>query len=141
MADGAEEVAADGGRVHKQLGVAAHSSLWCCPVGLCCPGCGAAGLPEAAYATVEPERLLGGPAIDRTARDWGPGCTVRHAAFGASRCACVWPRTKDTTVDGHVKRHVVSKKGGGAGARRATAAARRRTTGAFFVEARASSVE
>ena len=46
VADGAEEVAADGGRVDEELGVAAHGSLWCCPMGLCGVQ-GSQGCPEA----------------------------------------------------------------------------------------------
>ena len=104
------------------------------PVGLCCPGCGAAGLPEATYATVEPgdysadRKSIAQPAI---------GAPV-HSAFGSRcefRCACP-PRTK---VGGCVREHEsILRKGG---ARRAIAAARRRMTSAFFVEARASSAE
>ena len=104
------------------------------PVGLCCPGCGAAGLPEAAVATVEPERRLSGPAIDRTARD-----SRRMDGTARSAAAAVLAPHEESDGRHTRQRHEsILKKGG---ARRATAAARRRTTGAFFVEAPASSAE
>ena len=100
MADGAEEVAADGRRVHKQIGVAAHIFLLVLPVGAVLSRVGPQGCPRRTYATVEPERLLSGPAMDRTARDWGPGCT---AAQRVSAAAAQRTPHENTTVDGCVK--------------------------------------
>ena len=68
---------------------------FCCPLGLLSREW--TGLPGLrARDRMLPQR----PAIDRTARDWGPGW-ARHSAF-RSRCACR-PRTKSPTVDGCVK--------------------------------------
>ena len=74
MADGAEEVAADGGRIHKQLGVAAHIFLLVLPVGAVLSRVGPQGCPVSALAT----DLDGGPEIDRTARDWAPDYERRY---------------------------------------------------------------
>ena len=112
-------------------------SLWCCPVGLCCPRCRAAGLPG---PRARDRMLPGGPEIDGAARDLAP--EVRHSAFGRRcefRCACP-PRTKRNgrSTDETVVHESILRK---AGARRATAAARRRTTSASSEAAPASSVE
>ena len=93
------------------------------------------GCPRCAVATIEPERLRSGPAIDRTARDWGPGCTAP-----AFRPPCAFPpRTKvRRSKDASREHESILRKGG---ARRATAAARRTTTSASSAAARASSAE
>ena len=132
-------MAADGGRIHKQLGVAAHIFLLVLPVGAVLSRVGPQGCPVSALAT----DLDGGPEIDRTARSWplitnGGMHAAFSVAFGAGRA--VRPARNDdgrrmrqrTVVHESILRI--------AGARRATAAARRRTTGASSAAARASSV-
>ena len=96
---------------------------------------GGAGLPEAHVRDGGARMLLGGPEIDGAAREWGPGGTA-HSAF---RQPLRLPTPHERVSRRMCQRHEsILRKGG---ARRATAAARRRTAGAFFVEARASSVE
>ncbi len=62
----------------------------------CVVQCGAAGLPEAAVATVEPERLRGGPEIDRTARDWGPDVRHRGSAVAVNSAVLAHPARNAT---------------------------------------------
>ena len=78
VADGAEEVAADGGRVDEELGVAAHSSLCCLTLSGGAVASGAVGLP---VLRARDRMLPGGPEIDRAARDWARntnGCSARR---------------------------------------------------------------